>query len=320
MKGFLNKLFNFQYIYGGMKYKVTIFGIKLTFPTLYSLIAKKTSVYYKYKKNNLNITTLPPATGQMRDVQLANLTILKEFDKFCRENNLTYWLEYGTMLGAIRHKGYIPWDDDIDVGMPRNDYERLRDIFEEKSPNSNLHFVHIKNINGMYLLKLAHKECDLLFIDIFPHDYCKKHSTREEKDATIEKVKAIRNDFIDRTNIEDLTDSEFYAKYAELRKSVGIFEEKDDTKQQDLIFGIEFGHFTNNFVEEYNDIFPLKEYEFEGYQFFGVNNYDQKLKELYTENYMGYPPDICWGHSGYIKLSKNYKRIVEIMKQKSGRI
>ncbi len=50
---------------------------------------------------------------------------LSEFDEFCKKNGLRYWLAYGTLIGAIRHKGYIPWDDDIDLWMPRNDYERM---------------------------------------------------------------------------------------------------------------------------------------------------------------------------------------------------
>ena len=50
-------------------------------------------------------------------------TILRDIDKICRENNISYWIESGTMLGAKRHNGFIPWDDDIDIGMMRKDYE-----------------------------------------------------------------------------------------------------------------------------------------------------------------------------------------------------
>lgn len=57
------------------------------------------------------------------------MEILKYFDQFCSANHLTYYLSDGTLLGAIRHKGYIPWDDDIDVEMPRDDINRLRKLF-----------------------------------------------------------------------------------------------------------------------------------------------------------------------------------------------
>ena len=53
------------------------------------------------------------------------LDMLVKFDKFCEENKLTYFLDSGTALGAVRHQGFIPWDDDVDVAMPRDDYNRL---------------------------------------------------------------------------------------------------------------------------------------------------------------------------------------------------
>lgn len=65
--------------------------------------------------------------GEVRQVQLG---VLAEFDRLCRGHGLTYYLAYGTLLGAVRHAGFIPWDDDIDVMMPRADYDRLHDLFE----------------------------------------------------------------------------------------------------------------------------------------------------------------------------------------------
>jgi lipopolysaccharide cholinephosphotransferase len=60
-----------------------------------------------------------------RDLQLAELEILKEFKRMCERHSLRYFLAYGSLLGAIRHQGFVPWDDDIDVAMPRTDYERF---------------------------------------------------------------------------------------------------------------------------------------------------------------------------------------------------
>ena len=61
----------------------------------------------------------------LREVQLGELEILKRLDSICREQGLKYFLYAGTMIGAVRHKAFIPWDDDIDVAMPRRDYDRL---------------------------------------------------------------------------------------------------------------------------------------------------------------------------------------------------
>ena len=61
----------------------------------------------------------------IRPLQLRLLAILEAFDRMCRRHGLRYYLEFGTLLGAMRHGGFIPWDDDLDIMMPRPDYEKL---------------------------------------------------------------------------------------------------------------------------------------------------------------------------------------------------
>ena len=65
---------------------------------------------------------------KLSSLQTQDLDILKDFQKICYDNNLRYFMVAGSMLGAIRHHGFIPWDDDIDVAMPRNDYDRFLEI------------------------------------------------------------------------------------------------------------------------------------------------------------------------------------------------
>lgn len=71
----------------------------------------------------------------IREFQLGLLKILIELDKILKENNLSYFLIGGSALGAVRHKGFIPWDDDIDIGLPRKDFEKMEKIIKNKLKN-----------------------------------------------------------------------------------------------------------------------------------------------------------------------------------------
>lgn len=80
----------------------------------------------------------------LEETQDSLFALLEYFDGVCRENDLRYWLAYGTLLGAVRHQNFIPWDDDVDVLMPREDYEKLLSI-EETALDENHFFVNYRN-------------------------------------------------------------------------------------------------------------------------------------------------------------------------------
>jgi lipopolysaccharide cholinephosphotransferase len=65
---------------------------------------------------------------QLRACQLKQLSILEEIDRICQRHQINYWLDGGTLLGAVRHGGFIPWDDDIDIAMRQDDLERFINI------------------------------------------------------------------------------------------------------------------------------------------------------------------------------------------------
>ncbi|MBO4907565.1 MAG: LicD family protein [Bacteroidaceae bacterium] len=117
-------------------------------------------------------------------LHLAELYLLVEFDKACRASGLTYFLDSGTALGAVRHGGFIPWDDDIDVGMPREDYEKFMQVGQSLLPkdiflqNKQTEKNYMRNAAKLrlegsvfpesYELPLVHNG---IYIDIFPFDY-----------------------------------------------------------------------------------------------------------------------------------------------------
>ena len=120
----------------------------------------------------------------LRHLQLAELGILNDIDQVCREYNIAYWLDSGTVLGARRHGGFIPWDDDIDLGMPRDDYERFLDVapaalgdrFRVTCSRSNPHqaalFAKVMLVGTRFVTDET-EEAGFdqgVFVDIFPYD------------------------------------------------------------------------------------------------------------------------------------------------------
>src|SRR3954468_21006016 len=75
-----------------------------------------------------------PEGSELRRAQLKMLEILEAFDKICRKHNINYWLVCGTLLGARRHGGFIPWDDDLDIAILQSDYDKLMLILKEELP------------------------------------------------------------------------------------------------------------------------------------------------------------------------------------------
>lgn len=124
-------------------------------------------------------------TLSSEDVKRLQLEMLGVIDSFCKENSLRYFLTGGSLLGAVRHNGFIPWDDDIDIAMPRRDYEFFLELFHSftRLGYSKYDLVSIKCTPGYYLpyAKMVHKDTVLyeevshpipigIFIDIFPLD------------------------------------------------------------------------------------------------------------------------------------------------------
>ena len=120
----------------------------------------------------------------MKEVQQGALDILKKIDEVCKEQNWKYCLAYGTLIGAIRHKGFIPWDDDIDIMMPRDDYNHLVQYFVDhkdelkpfeilnKDTNKKYPYMISRISDSRYMLDVDNEEPYGigLFVDVYPLD------------------------------------------------------------------------------------------------------------------------------------------------------
>ena len=120
---------------------------------------------------------------ELQQAKKIMISILEEIDIICKKNNINYWIESGTLLGAVRHGGFIPWDDDIDIGMLRDDYNKFLKVCEKDLSNdlfvqnfnteSNISFQWSK-IKHKHSKIIEKKNCEChqgLFIDIFQYDY-----------------------------------------------------------------------------------------------------------------------------------------------------
>lgn len=119
----------------------------------------------------------------LRKCQQKELKILLEIDRICRKYGLCYWLDCGTLLGAVRHRGFIPWDDDVDVAMPLADYHRFLEVAPSELPSHlflqtpqsdpavNWAITKIRDLNSFYVEGRDDMQADYqkgLFVDIFP--------------------------------------------------------------------------------------------------------------------------------------------------------
>jgi len=242
----------------------------------------------------------------------SNLNILDEFVKICKKYNLTYFLVGGTLLGAVRHNGFIPWDDDLDVGMPREDYEffisnyykKLNSKFELDVHDHNklywLPFAKIRLKNTTYIESGAKNYIgdQGIWIDIFPLD-----SISNIKKAKIQKkiTTAIRAEMGNRQNIINNIDK----RKKKILKMIfiGFNSNKTLGKLQNKIMKLQnkkqnteyFANFGSQYEIEKQihlkeKYFPLKKMKFEGKLYNVPNDYDYVLTKIYGKNYMELPP------------------------------
>lgn len=243
--------------------------------------------------------------------QKVMLEILLEIHRICMENHITYWLEAGTLLGAIRHKGFIPWDDDCDVSMPRKDYEKFLKIAQDKLPENM--FLQTKETDPAYPLPWAkiRKNGTLLietgetgeenyhhgiFVDIFPYDYYESADvikTLQWERRTKDKKSLYPKGSLKRA---------LYGFYANVLLCIPMHTAKKKRKyltaHRDEMNAKNYPYFSYAAdvggirLTTTSEILPVKLAEniFEGYSFCIPQQAEKLLEASYGNNYMQLPP------------------------------
>ena len=134
-------------------------------------------------------------TEELKQIQLKMLSDIAEF---CEKNQIAYFLAYGTLLGAVRHKGYIPWDDDIDICMPRPDYDKFLSLYNQDEKfykvvaleiegNYKLPFAKVHDTRTVMRETMYSSDVFGVYIDVFPIDGCDKEGKIIEKNIRLGK-------------------------------------------------------------------------------------------------------------------------------------
>lgn len=234
--------------------------------------------------------------------------ILVHFADFCYKNNLVYYLHYGTLIGALRHKGFIPWDDDIDVCMPRPDYELFIKLYNLENENKRYKLLSLESNNSPYpfakledtktvIVNSRSKLHQSLWIDIFPVDGIDiesgKMSNIHKKRFHLGKMLEIACITKNKGNIIARLIKSIVVLYAKLRgsyyygKKISQLAQLFDYSKCNYIGNLVWGYGEKDAVKK-SDIFPLRKVEFENHEFYAPLN-DKLLQQIYGD-YMRLPP------------------------------
>jgi len=251
----------------------------------------------------------------LREVQLCELSLLQKVDKFCEEHEIVYFLGCGTLLGAIRHNGFIPWDDDADLFMPRPDYDRfiaLREKFSLEFPdtavktlndeNYPIPFTKVFDLNTSVIIPDQKKVFNHIWVDIFPLDGA--YTSEKINKLFFTKMHFYRFFMywayqvpfqVGQTKFKKIVTyikvhiSELFAKIFNPSNILDKTARKIPYEDSEFIGHTVCGDSIRNIIPKAG-VYPILKKEFEGCFFNIPSNYDLYLKQVYG-NYMELPPE-----------------------------
>ena len=267
----------------------------------------------------------------IRKIQLVNLNSLKKLDEISKKYGIKYWAAYGTLLGAVRHQGFIPWDDDLDVAMLREDYEKLQQVPVEEWGDDCLFLTgrsddlrHDKIFGRIYQKKSriqSYKDvknwknpgdgkawstsmmCDVYVFDRITDDEQEwRRIYNKARKITNIRYKLSKLDYQDKGKLKAVY-LDFYGKLERFlykkpwKRYVDILDKRIASSKEGKRVGI---YYTEDpYKYNYEDMFPLQVLQFEDMEIPVPKNYEQILTDMYGD-YMQYPPESERYHINFI--------------------
>lgn len=244
---------------------------------------------------NHPIHQVPCATGKLRLLQEGNAVLLQLFARKCQENGLRYWLDYGTLLGAVRHQGFIPWDDDLDASMPRPDYERLLEMLPVIFPKEE-GFTYSEHA----FLQIGYRDTPLN-LDIYPYFFASDTYENIKKDFFLNKLSEFKKKIIFIGGKINYSGKQLQEM---IQREVLDGREALSETMKPAIFLSPAITFTKNTLLPYDFFFPLKRMIFEGVEL-NVPNCARQYLEFFYGDYMSYPPRVGYQHVTVEDMVKN---------------
>ena len=275
-------------------------------------------------------------TTDRKKIWIIELDLLSKFDKICKKHNLTYFLAYGTLLGAVRHKGFIPWDDDVDVIMFRDDYEKLATLSKEfespyflqvptKDEDYYLSWIKVRNSNTTaFSTRSGYRKFNQgIFLDIFVLDNFVYEKAQENYEIVRNLLMEIGTSMkLNKPDVEgkDITRIEEYLKrkvnpiknYQKVNKMAQQFNDIDTKyvfQSTNTVYDLE------KYVYLREDFLKTIDLKIEGLSFMAPVGYERILKTIYG-NYMELPPTEKrgdWHNELFFSADIPYKEFLEKM-------
>ena len=276
-----------------------------------------------YLKHHSDIRQLKPATGVLREFQLAEIEYARYILGLLKPYDIEMYLDGGALLGAKRHNGFIPWDDDIDITMARADYNKLIQVLKtdpnfvwidssQKTGYFSEYFDKLirananKNIGVMtpHCLHIFNGTClrDAKNVEFFPNDFLKEDVTEEQYLAFRDKVIAFIR--------EPHSWKEIFDFYETNWKESGIYSLEPTSRIVPGLGSWDLTQYGYHGFRHYDDVYPLTTIMFETLEFPCPNKAEEILDREYGKNWRDYPKDIGFPQT-LVDRNKYFKLIGE---------